>query len=435
MFTIFEGELRLYQQVAKQLGLNEYPPREDYEGEDIENPDLRRLVQILTQKSQIDNSHLYDNIPDTRAKITSVLQRNMNEVHVRDSLLQIANMCQNFSLFDVISDQASIELYLSNTTPTIIQLLNSCFVETKSTRSIRRLEWPVGARKTLTFFQADCVVTQDDCEREVENLGPQKKQNTYVSVSKFNLSWLYQDGQDYLNLVRILNESQNNTIIFDTEFVDNLLSEFWEKYWTKLFYQMFLPFVGYMLSAITFMYVSLFRSAYVYDDAWYTKAWVVWTLGIVTFVFWIQECYLEFIQLMGHVGKRNKLKCDMNFFLSIDIFNLNDKCQLTALLILLVTNLINVSLLGLGNVSILSAFVTFSLILKFYEWLRIFEKPAFYIRLIAETIKDVRAFFILFVAALMMFGAPLIMLNFYRWQDKPVYDSLQSGWLIDSLFT
>lgn len=60
-----------------------------------------------------------------------------------------------------------------------------------------------------------------------------------------------------MNLMHIRNESQKNTIIFDIEFVDNMLSEFWEKDYDKLFNKMFLPFGGYMLIVITFMYVSL----------------------------------------------------------------------------------------------------------------------------------------------------------------------------------
>ena len=86
----------------------------------------------------------------------------------------------------------------------------------------------------------------------------------------------------------------------------------------------------------------------------------------------------------------------------------------------------------MNHVSILSAFVTFSLLVKFYEWLRIFEKPAFYIFLIAETAKDIRAFIVLFVAGLMMYGIPMTMLNFYRFYDSPVVDQLEYGWLFDS---
>ena len=83
-------------------------------------------------------------------------------------------------------------------------------------------------------------------------------------------------------------------------------------------------------------------------------------------------------------------------------------------------------------VTILSAFVTFSLLIKFYEWLRIFEKPAFYIFLIAETIRDIRAFIVLFVAGLMMCGIPLTMLNFYTWLDSPIIERTEYGWLADS---
>ena len=96
-------------------------------------------------------------------------------------------------------------------------------------------------------------------------------------------------------MVYVLNESSRSSGIFDTEFVQNLLGEFWEKYHKKLFWNMFIPFVLYMIFAISFMYVCLYRVAYSFDKPWYCDDWVMWTLGIVTSIFWTHELYLEII--------------------------------------------------------------------------------------------------------------------------------------------
>lgn len=62
---------------------------------------------------------------------------------------------------------------------------------------------------------------------------------------------------------------------------------------------MFVPFNIYILSAISFMYVSLYRMSSPFHDPWYSQDWVLWTLGAITFVLWLQQLYLEFIQWKG----------------------------------------------------------------------------------------------------------------------------------------
>ena len=49
--------------------------------------------------------------------------------------------------------------------------------------------------------------------------------------------------------------------------------------------------------------------------------------------------------------------------------------------------------------------------MKGYDWMRLFERTAFYILLIQETIADVAPFLTLLVISLLMFGFPMIMLD------------------------
>ena len=49
---------------------------------------------------------------------------------------------------------------------------------------------------------------------------------------------------------------------------------------------------------------------------------------------------------------------------------------------------------------------------KVYDWLRLFDKTAFYVRLIEQTLGDISDFFVLFAVALFMFGMPLQMLSY-----------------------
>lgn len=51
------------------------------------------------------------------------------------------------------------------------------------------------------------------------------------------------------------------------------------------------------------------------------------------------------------------------------------------------------------------------LMVQFYNWLRLFDNTAFYVRLITQTMHRIRYFLLLFVVALALFGLPLNLLN------------------------
>ena len=107
--------------------------------------------------------------------------------------------------------------------------------------------------------------------------------------------------------------------------------------------------------------------------------------------------------------------------------------HLTLIFFLLLLNIWGIEEVGLDIVSILAALTLFSLFIKCYEWLRIFEKTAFYIYLIAQTMQDILAFIVLFIASLFLFGFPTLMLNFYSFMDTDLYPRLSGFGLLDSL--
>ena len=56
------------------------------------------------------------------------------------------------------------------------------------------------------------------------------------------------------------------------------------------------------------------------------------------------------------------------------------------------------------------------LMIQLYYWLRLFDKTAFFVRLITQTIHKIRYFLLLFVIALALFGLPLNLLNQQRYR-------------------
>ena len=61
--------------------------------------------------------------------------------------------------------------------------------------------------------------------------------------------------------------------------------------------------------------------------------------------------------------------------------------------------------------TVLGAFSSFTILLKAFDWMRLFDESSFYILLLKETIGDIKYFMILFMLSLFMFGVPLALLS------------------------
>ena len=60
---------------------------------------------------------------------------------------------------------------------------------------------------------------------------------------------------------------------------------------------------------------------------------------------------------------------------------------------------------------------------KFFDWLRLFDKTSFYINLIGMTLSEIKYFLILVLLSLLMFGFPNLMLNLYRSPDMSLFEN------------
>ena len=49
--------------------------------------------------------------------------------------------------------------------------------------------------------------------------------------------------------------------------------------------------------------------------------------------------------------------------------------------------------------------------MKLFDWLRLFEKTGFYVKLVEETLYDIKYFILLLLTTLIMFGVPVVMLD------------------------
>ena len=95
------------------------------------------------------------------------------------------------------------------------------------------------------------------------------------------------------------------------------------------------------------------------------------------------------------------------------------------------------NLINLEALQVMSAVASGLLMVQLYNWLRLFDKTAFFVRLITQTIYKIRYFLLLFVVALALFGLPLHLLNQSRFRyedDSQIIKERLRFWLLDVLY-
>lgn len=71
-----------------------------------------------------------------------------------------------------------------------------------------------------------------------------------------------------------------------------------------------------------------------------------------------------------------------------------------------------------SNLTIVAAAASFLMLLNAFNWLRIFDKTGFYIKLLEETIVDIMPFMVIFLLSLTMFGVTMYLINFNVVNDR-----------------
>ena len=83
---------------------------------------------------------------------------------------------------------------------------------------------------------------------------------------------------------------------------------------------------------------------------------------------------------------------------------------------------------------VIAAFACFCTLVKAFDWLRLFDGPAFCIKLVEETLKDIAAFMVVLFVSLMIFGIPLGVLNMNRDASNSLIDTVFGSWVLDVMF-
>ena len=195
--------------------------------------------------------------------------------------------------------------------------------------------------------------------------------------------------------------------LFATELIIVLVEHFWDRYFKAIFFRCFIPFIIYFL--LTIFYMSKFAVEGIAADA-------VWDLTFEFFARWIVvalTCYFAYFEV--YVCFRDGL----SYF--TDIFNYLEWSSFF-LNLYLVYSTCSVDPEEEGDRTTIRGLCAFAVVLmwlKAFYWMRIFTPTSFYVRLIVETLYDIRYFLILFVFILMTFANALLILSETR--DDPLY--------------
>ena len=67
-----------------------------------------------------------------------------------------------------------------------------------------------------------------------------------------------------------------------------------------------------------------------------------------------------------------------------------------------------------AQLRVTAALATCFILVKLFDWMRLFSGTSFYILLIGKTLQDITQFLIILVVALLCFGLPMVMLDLNR---------------------
>ena len=139
--------------MQEKISVKEYKSMEDLTGEQEKKPDLRRLNFMLSKKNYywLDENGIF--------RIESLLQKELDNMSLRDQLLRLGGLSPDFSLCRFLRNQQSFKSIMHSISPEAIHALSTCFFETASTRNIMYMKWPKDIN-LLTFMSPTTGISE-----------------------------------------------------------------------------------------------------------------------------------------------------------------------------------------------------------------------------------------------------------------------------------
>lgn len=151
-----------------------------------------------------------------------------------------------------------------------------------------------------------------------------------------------------------------------------------------------------------YFYMTILQEGYATqeDNFWDKLYEYILSGSVILSLTW--QLYIEGIQSVGIPF--------WEYFTSV--YNLIDIYCFGSSLWIVVVSVFQIEIPSLEAQRVIAAFALLFMWIKVLDWLRLFQETAFFIRLITETIYDIRWFILIFFCALSSFGCSLYMLQF-----------------------
>ena len=236
-----------------------------------------------------------------------------------------------------------------------------------------------------------------------------------VEVRLLDLTWLLSDRRNFINFVGTLEDASSDQI-YNTELLSTLLDNFWEENFTTILNYCLLPWALYAFTTMWFFVQSLSTDH---------NHFVTMLIGIVCLVNLAYQISIEWKQSSDD---------DILVYFS-SIVNCLDVFQYTTSLWIIVMGILGVEFPSFETQRVIAAMATLCLWIKVFDWCKLFGPTSFFIKLITETLFDIRYFMIIFLIALMMFGMPMYILQLNRDETNPVVDETFGGiWILNAFY-
>ena len=198
-------------------------------------------------------------------------------------------------------------------------------------------------------------------------------------------------------MIIALNKAPHESL-FSTELVIILVEHFFSRYYRTVIYRCLIPFVIYFLLVLFYLSYFAVEGVEGLNDV---EKNLEYAMRILILIFVSYFLFFEIVCIL-----RDGLSYLKDIFNWIDIisFMLNIYLIIATVYIESLTEnrIVNRAISALGVVLMW---------FKAFYWLRIFTGTSFYVRLIRDTLYDIRYFLILFILILATFGNALLILN------------------------
>ena len=217
----------------------------------------------------------------------------------------------------------------------------------------------------------------------------------------FSVDWIIRNRQNFLEFSRILRECKNPRI-YQTDFIHALVDEFWRENQENLQLKFFAPWLSYMICTFYLFSTVAFEGIYNENDDTEDKIYKYSLTGL-TLLLYSYQLVVE-VQQFASLEVAEYIQDSWNW--------INISHFVTAAYVYFTMFVQNEEILDHWTTGAVRSLALLTLWSNFFDWLRLFDRTSFLIKLVSKTFVDIIEFMVLFLIALAMVGSAMYALQY-----------------------